>query len=65
MVQIELTPEEIQFLSESCYYAKERYVEKSGKYLFDNDIPNYRQDIYLPKLKQFDEMNSKLRRLNK
>lgn len=61
MVQIELTPEEISFLNECCRYSKKEYVERSSKYIFNDDIPNYNETIYKPKIKQFDEMIMKMR----
>jgi hypothetical protein len=69
----ELSPQDINSLREALYWSKDSYIEKARKYAFGEKmgdgyyqkIDGYYENDYLPKLKWFDEIDIKLKRLSK
>ena len=61
MALYEFNEEERTFLKESLRYSQMQFEERAARYLYGQEkIEGYRETSYNPKIKMFQDMQSKL-----
>ena len=61
-MNIELSKEELSFLSEVLYWGKICYEEKAERYF---KIKGYRENEYEPRIQNYRNLNAKIKQINK
>jgi len=60
-----LTKKELTFLIETMIHSQQNYEDRSIKYSYGSQPPDYYKNIYKPTIQQYKDVISKLRRMRK